>query len=156
MITDTAISNALGQRLATLTPALTIGWPNKDVPTGTPHPYLIFAHVPVSRTDSTLTGGGTIVRGFAQITIMSEIGVFSTAATTIADSIAALTLLESPVRPISEGDNFIARAGCDKRIATCGAKFANTANFRGFPNIPGQDAVLRYASQDGGHEDGVL
>jgi len=44
----------------------------------------------VSRTDSTLTGGGTIVRGFAQITIMSEIGVFSTAATTIADSIAAL------------------------------------------------------------------
>jgi uncharacterized phage protein (TIGR02218 family) len=74
----------------------------------------------------------------------------------LADSIAALTLLESPVRPISEGDNFIARAGCDKRIATCGAKFANTANFRGFPNIPGQDAVLRYASQDGGHEDGVL
>ena len=90
MITDTAISNALGQRLATLSPALTIGWPNKDVPTGTPHPYLIFAHVPVSRTDSTLTGGGTIVRGFAQITIMSDIGVFSTAATTIADSIASL------------------------------------------------------------------
>ena len=90
MITDTAISNARGQRLATLSPALTIGWPNKDVPTGTPHPYLIFTHVPVSRADSTLTGGGTIVRGFAQITIMSDIGVFSTAATTIADSIAAL------------------------------------------------------------------
>ena len=90
MITDTDISNALGQRLATLTPALTIGWPNRDVPTGTPHPYLIFTHVPVSRTDSTLTGGGTIVRGFAQITIMSEIGVFSTAATTIADSISSL------------------------------------------------------------------
>jgi uncharacterized phage protein (TIGR02218 family) len=72
------------------------------------------------------------------------------------DSIAALTLLEVPVRAIAEGDSFIARAGCDKRIATCGAKFANVANFRGFPNIPGQDAVLRYASQDGGHEGGVL
>jgi uncharacterized phage protein (TIGR02218 family) len=74
----------------------------------------------------------------------------------LADNIATLTLLEAPVRPITEGDGFIARAGCDKRIATCGAKFANTANFRGFPNIPGQDAVLRYASQDGGHEGGVL
>jgi len=71
-------------------------------------------------------------------------------------SIASLTLLEAPVRAIAEGDGFIARAGCDKRIATCSAKFANTANFRGFPNIPGQDAVLRYASQDGGHEGNVL
>jgi uncharacterized phage protein (TIGR02218 family) len=74
----------------------------------------------------------------------------------LADAIATLTLLEAPVRAIAEGDSFTARAGCDKRIATCGAKFANTANFRGFPNIPGQDAVLRYASQDGGHEGSVL
>lgn len=71
-------------------------------------------------------------------------------------SIATLTLLEAPVRAVAEGDGFIARAGCDKRIATCSVKFANTANFRGFPNIPGQDAVLRYASQDGGHEGNVL
>ena len=74
----------------------------------------------------------------------------------LADAIATLTLLEAPVLQIAEGDNFVARAGCDKRIATCGAKFANVANFRGFPNIPGQDAVLRYASQDGSHEGNVL
>jgi uncharacterized phage protein (TIGR02218 family) len=74
----------------------------------------------------------------------------------LADAIATLTLLEAPVRLIVEGDTFTARAGCDKRIATCGGKFANTTNFRGFPNIPGQDAVLRYASQDGSHEGGVL
>jgi uncharacterized phage protein (TIGR02218 family) len=73
-----------------------------------------------------------------------------------ADAIATLTLLEAPVLPIAESDSFIARAGCDKRIATCNAKFANAVNFRGFPNIPGQDAVLRYASQDGGHEGNVL
>jgi uncharacterized phage protein (TIGR02218 family) len=71
-------------------------------------------------------------------------------------SIATLTLLEAPVRAIAKGDSFVARAGCDKRIATCSAKFANVVNFRGFPNIPGQDAVLRYASQDGGHEGNVL
>jgi uncharacterized phage protein (TIGR02218 family) len=74
----------------------------------------------------------------------------------LADTIATLTLLEAPVRAIAEGDSFIARAGCDKRIVTCSAKFANVTNFRGFPNIPGQDAVLRYASQDGGHEGNVL
>ena len=74
----------------------------------------------------------------------------------LSSGIATLTLLEAPVRPFAEGDSFIARAGCDKRMATCGAKFANVANFRGFPNIPGQDAVLRYASRDGGNSGGVL
>ena len=71
-------------------------------------------------------------------------------------ALAVLTLLEAPVRSIAGGDDFIVRAGCDKRMETCGAKFANTANFRGFPHIPGQDAVLRYATKDGGHEGGVL
>ena len=74
----------------------------------------------------------------------------------LSSGIATLTLLEAPVRPIAEGDSFIARAGCDKRMATCSAKFANVANFRGFPNIPGQDAVLRYASRDGGNSGDVL
>ena len=74
----------------------------------------------------------------------------------LTDAIATLTLLEAPVRAIAESDSFVARAGCDKRLATCSAKFANVANFRGFPNIPGQDAVLRYATKDGGHDGGVL
>ncbi|NIY96794.1 hypothetical protein HC022_11245 [Salipiger sp. HF18] len=72
------------------------------------------------------------------------------------DGIAVLTLLEAPVREISEGDAFTIRAGCDKRMKTCGAKFANTANFRGFPHIPGQDAVLRYATKGAGPEGSVL
>lgn len=74
----------------------------------------------------------------------------------IIDGIAILTLLEAPVRAIAMSDTFTIRAGCDKRIATCGTKFANVANFRGFPNIPGQDVVLRYATTDGGHEGAVL
>ena len=72
------------------------------------------------------------------------------------DGVAILTLLEAPVRAIAGLDTFTIRAGCDKRIATCGTKFGNVANFRGFPNIPGQDAVLRYATKDGGHEGAVL
>ncbi len=70
--------------------------------------------------------------------------------------VTVLTLLEAPIRTIANGDAFTVRAGCDKRIETCGTKFANTVNFRGFPSIPGQDAVLRYATRDGGHEGAVL
>jgi len=33
-------------------------------------------------------------------------------------------------------------AGCDKSFRTCGARFANRMNFRGFPHMPGVDAVL--------------
>jgi uncharacterized phage protein (TIGR02218 family) len=67
-----------------------------------------------------------------------------------------VSLLEAPVRHIAIGDTFIIRAGCDKRPETCRARFSNVANFRGFPHIPGQDAVIRYASRDGGHEGAVL
>jgi uncharacterized phage protein (TIGR02218 family) len=74
----------------------------------------------------------------------------------LVDGVAIMTLLEAPVRSITPTDAFIVRAGCDKRIATCGAKFANVVNFRGFPHIPGQDAVLRYATKDGGHAGAVL
>lgn len=74
----------------------------------------------------------------------------------LTDGIALLTLLEAPMRAIAGGDTFVVRAGCDKRMETCSAKFANTASFRGFPHIPGQDAILRYATKDGGHEGAVL
>jgi uncharacterized phage protein (TIGR02218 family) len=51
-------------------------------------------------------------------------------------------------RPMSEtiapGDSFAITAGCDKQFATCKAKFANQANYRGFPYMPGNDAVLSY------------
>lgn len=72
------------------------------------------------------------------------------------DGIAIITLLEAPIHPIGAGDVFTIHAGCDKRIATCSAKFGNVVNFRGFPHIPGQDTILRYATSDGGHDGGVL
>lgn len=74
----------------------------------------------------------------------------------LASGIVTVTLLEAPVRPVAGGHAFIIRAGCDKRAETCAAKFANIVNFRGFPHIPGQDAVIRYATADGGHEGAVL
>jgi uncharacterized phage protein (TIGR02218 family) len=38
-------------------------------------------------------------------------------------------------------DVFVIYAGCDKRIETCRAKFANVVNFRGFPHMPGNDTL---------------
>ena len=60
---------------------------------------------------------------------------------------AELDLWQRAARPIAVGDTFRVTAGCDKRFATCGAKFANVANFRGFPHMPGNDFVLRLALQ---------
>ncbi len=34
------------------------------------------------------------------------------------------------------------QAVCDKRFATCRDVFANSENFRGFPHMPGNDAVI--------------
>lgn len=74
---------------------------------------------------------------------------------TAADEVV-LTLATAPLRGIAPSDAFTVTAGCDKQIGTCAAKFANVPNFRGFPHIPGKDAVLRYATTDGGHDGRVL
>ncbi len=42
---------------------------------------------------------------------------------------------------LSEGAAFAIYAGCDKRFETCRAKFDNILNFRGFPFMPGNDAL---------------
>lgn len=41
--------------------------------------------------------------------------------------------------PLEPGQTFAITAGCDKRIATCHSKFSNAVNFRGFPDMPGND-----------------
>lgn len=42
------------------------------------------------------------------------------------------------------GDMVRLEAGCDKRAETCRLKFANLMNFRGFPDIPGDDWSMSY------------
>ena len=74
----------------------------------------------------------------------------------VADTGVTITLLEAAVRVLGAGDAFVIRAGCDKRLETCRDRFANALNFRGFPNIPGQDAVLRYASNGDANQRVVL
>ena len=67
-----------------------------------------------------------------------------------------VTLLEAPVLAITAGDTFTITAGCDKAFDTCKTKFTNTVNFRGFPHIPGQDTVIRYAARGEDNAGAVL
>lgn len=54
--------------------------------------------------------------------------------------------LWAPARaPLEPGQTFIVTAGCDKHLSTCRAKFDNVANFRGFPQMPGNDFVTSFA-----------
>lgn len=47
-------------------------------------------------------------------------------------------------------------AGCDREAGTCREKFANMANFRGFPHMPGEDWALTAAPAAGDRHDGGL
>ena len=60
-----------------------------------------------------------------------------------------ITLWEAPAAPVAAGDAFGLTAGCDKRLATCRDRFANAVNFQGFPHMPGNDFVVRAASEAG-------
>ncbi len=58
--------------------------------------------------------------------------------------IVSIELWQAMSEPVASGDAFTITAGCDKQFATCKAKFGNAVNFRGFPYMPGNDAVLSY------------
>ena len=62
----------------------------------------------------------------------------------ISSGVVSLELWQAMSEAIAAGDAFAVTAGCDKQFATCKAKFANAANFRGFPYMPGNDAVISY------------
>jgi uncharacterized phage protein (TIGR02218 family) len=53
-----------------------------------------------------------------------------------------VTLQQAMPNAIVVGDAYTMTAGCDKLRATCVAKFNNVINFRGFADLPGQDAMI--------------
>ena len=55
---------------------------------------------------------------------------------------------------INSSDTFTITAGCDKTFRTCKSKFNNAINFRGFPHIPGPNAIVSYANQGDADQDG--
>ncbi|MUZ71312.1 DUF2163 domain-containing protein [Agrobacterium vitis] len=57
---------------------------------------------------------------------------------------------------LSPSDALSITIGCDKRFATCRDSFANAANFRGFPHMPGSDFAYSYVSGQTTHDGSVL
>lgn len=65
-----------------------------------------------------------------------------------AAGLVTLELWQAMSEAVAIGDGFVVTAGCDKQFSTCKAKFANAVNFRGFPYMPGNDAVTAYPTKD--------
>ncbi len=63
--------------------------------------------------------------------------------TKIAGSVS-IELWHAARGPLAPGDGLSISAGCDKHLATCRDRFANAANYRGFPHMPGNDVVTSY------------
>jgi len=55
-----------------------------------------------------------------------------------------LTLSSALFAACADGDTFVISPGCDHTVSTCVQKFNNIDNFRGFPSMPGQDAIMLY------------
>jgi uncharacterized phage protein (TIGR02218 family) len=70
----------------------------------------------------------------------------------------SIALWQAMSAPIASGDGFTITPGCDKTYATCRGRFGNAVNFRGFPHMPGNDAVIGGPSpaqpMDGGSRHG--
>lgn len=62
-------------------------------------------------------------------------------------SAGRITLAFPAPRPIQVGDNFTSIAGCDRKFPTCRDKFNNAPNNRGYPYVPGQNAILKSGGQ---------
>ncbi|MBA3729951.1 MAG: DUF2163 domain-containing protein [Sphingomonas sp.] len=57
---------------------------------------------------------------------------------------SALVLRDVPLFAVAPGCRVRVTEGCDKRFTTCRIRFANSANFRGEPHLPGNDLLTRY------------
>lgn len=62
----------------------------------------------------------------------------------VAGATVTIELWQAMSEQVAAEDAFAITAGCDKQFSTCKAKFANAVNFRGFPYMPGNDAVMSY------------
>lgn len=57
---------------------------------------------------------------------------------------SAVEVRDLPRAAVEHGCRIELREGCDKRFETCVSRFANAANFRGEPHLPGNDLLTRY------------
>jgi uncharacterized phage protein (TIGR02218 family) len=64
----------------------------------------------------------------------------------ISNSATTVTVREMPAFAIDSPVAVELTEGCDRRFATCCARFGNAVNFRGEPHLPGNDILTRYGT----------
>jgi len=74
----------------------------------------------------------------------------------LSDTGRSLTLWQTPNQGPEPGDSIALIAGCDRRAETCREKFNNMLNFRGFPDLPGEDWLTRFPSPGQPNDGGSL
>ena len=62
----------------------------------------------------------------------------------LANDTSSVTLADIPIFAVEVGTRALLTQGCDKRLESCRARFANAVNFRGEPYLPGSDLLTRY------------
>ncbi|SHE50424.1 phage conserved hypothetical protein BR0599 [Loktanella atrilutea] len=67
-----------------------------------------------------------------------------------------ITLWQALRADVRTGDTVRLIAGCDKRAETCRVKFTNLVNFRGFPDMPGDDWMTSVPRSDDAGDGGSL
>ena len=65
-----------------------------------------------------------------------------------------IEIWQDMTQPVAAGDTFVVSAGCDKQFTTCRAKFANGVNYRGCPQMPGNDFITSYPNTGDGNNTG--
>jgi uncharacterized phage protein (TIGR02218 family) len=60
----------------------------------------------------------------------------------LSGGIVSIELWQAMSEAVLAGDAFTVTPGCDKQFTTCKARFDNAVNFRGYPYMPGNDAVM--------------
>jgi uncharacterized phage protein (TIGR02218 family) len=61
-------------------------------------------------------------------------------------TVGTVTLQQRMPFGVAVGDTYSLVQGCDGQFSTCKDTYDNVVNFQGFPDMPGQDKVLKYAS----------
>lgn len=80
---------------------------------------------------------------YAQGTITFTSGANTGATANIKSASSSALTLSYPLNFVpAAGDGFTAYQGCDHTLSTCQSKFANGANFRGFPYVPAPETAF--------------
>lgn len=72
----------------------------------------------------------------------------------LSDGAARILLWHPMPKPMAIDDELILSAGCDKSFKMCKSKFNNSAQFQGFPHMPGNDYMVSYPSKGGAYDGG--